>query len=589
MSEQDLLAELSAARAWETIATIVSQFPSRLAGSTTAWEAAGFMHQQLLANDVAAELMEYPGLVSFPGPASLEVVTPERRTIAATVLAHSAPTSPEGVEAELVDVDTGSRERCLEAGIGAKITLSELSYAPPRQEKARIMPLLGAVGAVMLNWGYDDSALLPYGSVKPCWGNPTRLTAATEMPTIPCLGVSRADGLALRELCARGTVRVRLRAECSDEWRTLRQAVGRLPRQPDSAEFAVLGGHMDAWYGQSASDNAAGNACFLELARTFQQHASELKRGLVIGFWVGHETGTMIGSSTYVDRRWDDLRENAVAYIQIDQPGLVGTTVWESRSDVELRDYHTAIERRILGEMPLEWGRLTKIGDTSFFGVGVPSIASRSAFTKDEVRAMGMGSLGWWHHTDESTLERLDKDLLGTHLKVYAAYLWGLLTLPILPARFAPTVKQVVDRIEQLLPHGEPILLAGAADLANEALAAVERLDATVDSWRKRTTKGSLPQEIEHALNTALKRLSRILVPLGGTVADRYSHDPYGLSAQATILPGLFELPHLTMLPPTSDERHLLWTELIRQRNRLADGMRETRELAERTVAAVGA
>ena len=24
---------------------------------------------------------------------------------------------------------------------------------------------------------------------------------------------------------------------------------------------------MDAWYGQAASDNAAGNACFIELAR----------------------------------------------------------------------------------------------------------------------------------------------------------------------------------------------------------------------------------------------------------------------------------------------------------------------------------
>ena len=582
MSEEGLLAELSADRAWGTIETIVERFPSRLAGSEAGWAAAGFMHDRLREAGVGAELMEYPGLVSFPGRAELEVVSPERRAIAATVLAHSAPTGPEWVEAELVDVGTGSRERCEAVGVGGKVTLSELSYAPPRQEKARIMSLQGAAGAIMLNWGYDDGTLLPYGSAKPAWGNPDRLTMRTEMPTIPCLGVSRADGLALRAICEQGPVRVRLRAECSDEWRTLRQAIGRIG---DGEELAILGGHMDAWYGQSATDNAAGNACFIELARAFQQYAGELRRRLVVGFWVGHETGTMIGSSTFVDRSWEDLRDNAVGYVQIDQPALVGTTLWESRSDVELRDYHTAIERRLLGDMPLEWGRLTKIGDTSFFGVGVPSIASRSAFTKDEVRAMGMGNLGWWHHTDENTVERLDVGLLGMHLRVYAAYLWGLLTLPILPARFTPTVRQMTDRLEKLLgePEAASIDLAGTAGIADEALRAVERLDAAADARRR----GDVSDEVAATLNGALKGLSRVLIPLGGTVVGRYGHDPYGLSAQTTVLPGLYELSRLGSLPPASDERHLLGTELRRQRNRFADGMQQARDLADRALAAL--
>ena len=584
MSEEQLLAELSADRAWQTIETIVDRFPSRLAGSESAWKAAGFMHDQLRAGGVAAELMEYPGLVSFPGQAQLDVVSPERRTIPATVLAHSAPTGPEWVDAELVDVGTGSWERCDAAGIGGKVTLSELSYAPPRQEKARIMSLQGAAGAIMLNWGYDDSTLLPYGSVKPAWGNPTRATIRTEMPTIPCLGVSRADGLALRALAQRGPVRVRLRAECSDEWRPLRQAIGRVPGSGDSPEFVILGGHMDAWYGQSATDNAAGNACFVELARAFQRYAGELRRSLVVGFWVGHETGTMIGSSTFVDRRWDDLRDHAIAYVQIDQPALVGTSLWESRSDVELRDYHLAVERRLLGDMHLEWGRLTKIGDTSFFGVGVPSIASRGAFTKEEIKAMGDGNLGWWHHTDENTTARLDKASLGVHLNVYAAYLWGLLTLPILPMRFTPTVQQMVVRLEQLRLWGGEIDLASAAALAEEALRAVRRLDEVADGWRER----EVPEEVAATLNASLKGLSRILIPLGGTTVDRYSHDPYGLSAQATVLPGLYDLARLNRLPAGSDERFLLLTELTRQRNRLADAMRETRDLAERTVAALG-
>ena len=136
----------------------------------------------------------------------------------------------------------------------------------------------------------------------------------------------------------------------------------------------------------------------------------------------------MIGSSHFVDMNWDDLRENGVAYVQVDQPVLKGTTEWETRSDFELRDYHTSVERRVLGERwHLGWKRMTKIGDASFFGVGVPSIAGHSGFTREEVEAMGNGNLGWWHHSVENTMDVLDKDRLLPHLKVYAGYLWGML------------------------------------------------------------------------------------------------------------------------------------------------------------------
>jgi len=587
MLEARLLSEVSTDRAWKTIEDIVYQFPSRLAGTESCWNAAGYVNEQLKAAGVQTELMEYPGLVSFTGKASLEILSPVQRTIPANVLHHSKPTL-QPIEADLVDAGTGSWDQCEKAGIAGKIALSDLSYFPPRQEKQRIMALQGALGAVLLSWGYDDSRLLPYGSVKPCWGNPTRLTMRTEMPAIPCLGLSRADGLELRAMVARGPVRLRLSAECRDEWRPLRQAVGRVLPGSGSPEFAILGGHMDSWFGQAASDNAAGNAIFLELARVFQRHAPELRRGLTVGFWVGHETGTMIGSSHFVDRCWDDLRENAVAYLQIDQPALVGTTLWETKSDVELHDFHAAVERRVLGGMSAYWGRLVRTGDTSFFGVGVPSLTGRTAFTKAEVSAMGNGNLGWWHHTDASTIERLDKELLGLHLKVYVAYLAELLTVPVIPARFTPTVKQMVERVETLLPIGDEIGLSRAASLAREALDAVQRLDTVAESWRERARRTEAPEEVVAALNTTLKALSRILVPLGGTVAGSYGHDPYGLSAQSTLLPGLYELPRMNSLGAGSEERHLLATELIRQRNRFADGMREVRDLARRTVAVAG-
>ncbi len=83
---------------------------------------------------------------------------------------------------------------------------------------------------------------------------------------------------------------------------------------------------MDSWFGPQATDNASGNACMLELARVFAQHRAELRRGLVIAFWMGHETGTMISSSRFADIHWDWLRRSCVAYLQIDQPAITGTS-----------------------------------------------------------------------------------------------------------------------------------------------------------------------------------------------------------------------------------------------------------------------
>ncbi|HSR13552.1 MAG TPA: M28 family peptidase [Thermodesulfobacteriota bacterium] len=586
MSEDRVLAELSVDRAWKNIETMVNEFPSRLAGSEACWKAAGFADEQLRAAGVKSELMEYQGLVSFPGAATLEIISPEYRSIAVNVLGHSVPTGAKPIEGELVDADRGTWENCEKAGVSGKIAMTDLSYFPPRHEKQRNFAAQGALAGILLNWGEDHSTILPFGSVKPCWGNPTRLTMRTEMAEIPCLGVSRADGLALRKMCAAGKVKVRLTASCSNEWRRLRQAIGWVQGGGGSQEFAILGGHMDGWFGQAASDNASGNAIFIEIARVLQKNAAELKRNLAVGFWVGHETGTMIGSSHFVDTYWDELRENGVAYVQVDQPALKGTTEWETKSDFELQDYHKAVEKRILGG---GWRcgvkRFTKIGDASFFGVGVPGIVGRSGFPAATVDSWGNANLGWWHHSVENTMDILDRESLGIHLKVYTGYLWGLLTTPILPARFTPTVKKMVDRLNELAPQGEPIKLAAAAQIAKEALVAAEKLDAAVDPWRG---KSEVPKEIEDTVNSTLKALSRILVPLGGTVVGTYGHDPYGLAAQSTLLPGLYDLPRMNALPAQAEERELLFRELIRQRNRLADSMRDARDLASQTAARIG-
>ncbi|OGK92805.1 MAG: hypothetical protein A2W08_18020 [Candidatus Rokubacteria bacterium RBG_16_73_20] len=435
----------------------------------------------------------------------------------------------------------------------------------------------------MMNWGAPDNRAVPFGSVKPAWGNPTSDNVATEMPTLPCIGIARTDGLRLRELCRRGPVRVWLRTHVENGWRPIQITTARISVAA-SEDFVIVGGHQDSWFGEAATDNAAGNACILELARVFNQHKEFLRRGLVVGFWAGHETGTMVGSSWFVDRHWDRLRDHAAAYLQIDQPACVGTTRWGTRSNVELRGFHEAIERRLCPGREQVWRRATKIGDASFFGLGVPMMTGGGAFTEAELKATALANLGWWHHSLECTIDKVDFNWMSDHLRLYGAYLWELLTAPVLPFQYAGVAAPFVDRLKELAPAGTAVGLDGALARAEQFHAAAARLDQAADRWRERYRTGGVKdgEPAEH-LNRCMKRLGRLLIPLESTAIGTYGHDPYGLTSQTTMIPCLYDLPRLERLPQ-AEARWLLETKLVRQRNRVADALGDACSLIEGTL-----
>jgi hypothetical protein len=123
-----------------------------------------------------------------------------------------------------------------------------------------------------------------------------------------------------------GPVRIWLRANVENCLAAVQITVGEIAGR--SEDFVVVGGHQDSWPGPQATDNAAGNACILELARSSaapRQAAARPGRRLLDRARDGH----MIGSSWFVDRNWDRLREHAVAYLQIDQPACAGTSALE--------------------------------------------------------------------------------------------------------------------------------------------------------------------------------------------------------------------------------------------------------------------
>jgi len=583
MALDDILREVSVDNAWAHIEHITETIPSRLAGTENSRRMAEYANETFGKAGLTSQMHDFQGLVSIPAPAVVRVLAPNQYEIVANTLGHSAST--DGVEAEVIYVGSGAESDYEGKDVVGKITLSELSYSPARHEKAFIAWKKGSVAQIMMNWGDETNAAVPFGSMKSAWGNPTPETLETEMPDIPCVGIARTEGLRLKELCQRGTVRVWLNAEADNGWKPLTMTTAEFGAQRDR-QFMLIGGHMDSWFGPQATDNAAGDACIMELSRVFRQHEDELRRGLVAGLWMGHETGTMISSSRFADVNWDRLRRSCVAYLQIDQPAIIDSSVWNIHSTDDIQAYATQAAREMLGDMPIRWHRQQKNGDSSFFGVGLACIAGEMSYTDEEIQRTALATLGWWHHSIENTIDKLDKGRLAQHLRVYANWMYGLLTQPILPNEYSPLANRFVERLSDFAKYDVPnIDMQSTVERAREFQELAGQLDEQADAWSRRLSANPEGgEQVADAINNAKLQLSRTLVPIASTAVGPYGQDRYGHAWQTQMIPSLVPYPKLASYDRDSEEFQTWWVSMVRARNRVTDALEQATEVVRTTL-----
>jgi hypothetical protein len=579
--EEKICRELSGEEALRHIERVTREIPTRLAGSEECKRMAEYLKDQMIRYGIPAEVHDFDALVGFTGTAELMVLEPEKRVIQCNPFVHIGNTTPAGLTGELISVSSGGIDDYTGKGVQGKVTLSELSYSPPRQEKQRIAAEHGSIAQIMINWGPSDSKTLAYGSVKPPWGNPTPTTLA-DMPRIPSITVSRADGEYLIQLCRKGKVQVWLRAESPEEWRRAQITLGLLEGSEEPEKFLVFGGHMDSW-GGGVTCNATGNFAVLEIARVLAKYRQELKRSTRIGFWSCHETGTMVGSSYFVNTYWDELDRHGIAYINVDSPGMKDTSQYAASSSTELARFHLAVEREVLEEETRR-KRLAHTGDQSFMGIGVPALSGRTEYRPDQIQGWHGANLAPWHHSDEMTLDKMDISLMLKAMKVYAAYIVRLSNTAVLPFEHVSVVRELKDRLEAVASSvGGKLDLSRPRRYAEQLIKDAQVWDEGLQKFRKETQgmtswKGNGKVGLA---NRAQMKLSRILHPINFSVAHRYGFDHYGLTALSTPIPCLYESRYLATLPPGSTNYQALLTHLVHQTNRVSDGLRDASEVIE--------
>lgn len=576
----DVLSLLDVKMAYEHAKRLTDIAPQRLSGSPEARRAAEYLADSMRKYGLETTVYEFDAYVSFPGQCELSVVEPEKKGIEAVVAAQSASTPPEGLTGEVVYVGSGAAQDYEGKDVRGKIALAELSYAPPRPEKVRLATEHGARALVIMNWGLPEHDSLSLGTVKAVWGNPTPENFDS-LPRIPAVNIRRADGEYLRRLLERGQVTVYLKAECIREWRTIELPFGIVRGSEYPEEYILLSGHFDSW-GGGVTCNATGNGIMLELARVFSAVKDSLLRSVAVAFWPGHETGIMEGSTWFVDSFWDELREKYVANITIDSPGMAGATHWSVAAAREMHDFLAEVEREVIPEKPIIRRGPWRVGDQSFFGIGIPSMFAYSVHSPEVVKRWGGAILGWWYHSWNDTFDKVDLRVLEQDLRVYASYAYRLANARVLPFNFLPVLDDILGRLRELEDKAPGCF--GFDALIRKCEAAKEVFQRLEDARKA----GPGTEDRVDKLNRTLMKLSRVLTHATCTVSGRYGQDTYGLTALNYSLPALFPVERYAQVGAKSTEGKLLWTKIIRERNRLSDALADALEVVSSYLTASG-
>jgi N-acetylated-alpha-linked acidic dipeptidase len=102
----------------------------------------------------------------------------------------------------------------------------------------------------------------------------------------------------------------------------LYNVIATIPGSESPDEWIIYGNHHDAW-NNGASDPVSGAAVVLETARSFAELMKagwRPKRTIKLALWDAEEFG-LVGSTEWVEKHLDELREKAVLYINSDSTG----------------------------------------------------------------------------------------------------------------------------------------------------------------------------------------------------------------------------------------------------------------------------
>lgn len=572
---QEMIKDLDVSKSVEHIEWLTKNTPNRTSGLGQDIKAAEYICNKMSEYGLESQILKFEAYNSHPGSSQLKVISPETTILDSLPCCHIASTPPEGIKLELVYLGSGGEEDYIGKDVRGKAILVEVSYAPATPEKAMLASEHGVAAMICMNWGRDQEVICNRG-LKAVWGNPTPVTF-WDIPQLAGISITRKSGEYLRDLCLKNEkVEIHLTVNSTRHWQVLSEPLGILRGTEEPEKFLLVSAHLDAW-SPGVTCNATGDGTMLELARVFGKYKDKIKRSIYFVYWNGHEIAEAAGSTWFSDYFWNNLDQNCIGYINIDSTGMKGAKVYNTDASRELSDYAHSIIKEVLGE-DCNVNYLAKTGDQSFFGIGVPSIAGRVSYTPEQVAYDNGATLGWWNHTIEDGLDKMDPNNLAKDNKVDVAVLLGLVNSEILPYDFTKTCQDMKQKLTKIMNESKNII---DLSMINTGIEKLTENVAKMNELKDKAAEGKISKEKVKKLNDTLLRLSRLVTNAFYTAADKYGQDSYGRTILSKPIPLLYPLINLSEMDKESLEYKLLYTQLLRNRNRVTDSVNMANDYVE--------
>ena len=261
-------------------------------------------------------------------------------------------------------------------------------------------------------------------------------------------------------------------------------------------EWVVMGNHRDAWV-FGGVDPSSGTASMMELTRALgelKQQGIRPRRTLIICSWDGEEVG-LTGSTEWGEQFADELRQKAVAYINVDEatsgpefhgqavaslaPMLEETT--RSLQDPSGRSLYDAwkatVEREKAGKISTQFADSGVAGET-LADTRIGSGSDHTVF----LNFIGMPVIGLGFEGDYGVYHSAYDDFYwmnhfgdpGYKYHTLMSQLWGVTALrlanaDLLPFDFAAYAANIRQFVNELTTNNKPVMLSGADAKRSEA------------------------------------------------------------------------------------------------------------------------
>ena len=405
--------------AWRRLAEFTDLHGARLSGSDNLERAIGWAADKMKADgleNVHTEPVMVPKWVR--GRESAEIVDPPRHDVAMLGLGGTVATPPEGIEAEVLPVNSFEDLQARSAEAKGRIVLFNVPYTSYsetvtyRTTSARAAAQFGAVGVLVRSVGPIGLRTAHTGSVQ----------YAPELPEIPAASISLEDTNRIVRLTQRGRfVRMRLVTSGHYEPDALSaNVVAEIRGREKPDEIVLLGAHIDSWdVGTGAADDGVGCMVTWESLRLMKKLGLRPRRTVRLVLFTNEENGVR-GASAYADR-YAETAGNHVFALESDSgvlwPAMLGFS-GSSSARAAMAQIGTLLTPLGLAEVGPGGGG-ADIGPIAQIG-NVPTMAYLGDATRFFV----------FHHTAADTVERIAPDDVSRAAAAIAAVTWVVAEMP---------------------------------------------------------------------------------------------------------------------------------------------------------------